>query len=72
MAEMTQWEYRSATIGSFWSEPKDEAVEAMLNEWGEEGWEVVSVVAVQNSNKVRVLAKRLLTRAVHRQRSWPG
>jgi hypothetical protein len=72
MAEILQWEYRSETIGSFLSEPKNEAVEALLNEWGEEGWEVISVVAVQNSNKLRVVAKRPLTRAVHRQRSWPG
>jgi len=72
MAETTQWEYRSETVGSFWSEPKNEAVEAMLNEWGEQGWEVISVTAVQNSNKMRVVAKRPLTHATRRQRSWPG
>ena len=42
MAESIQWEYRVQTIGSIFG-TKDEAIEAMLNEWGEEGWEAVSV-----------------------------
>ena len=42
MAEQTQWEYRVKTIGGVFG-TKDEHIEATLNEWGEEGWEAVSV-----------------------------
>jgi hypothetical protein len=72
MAEISTWEYRSDTIGSFWSEPKNDAMEALLNEWGEEGWEVISVVAIQNSNKLRIIAKRPSTQTSRRRRSWPA
>jgi hypothetical protein len=43
MAELTRWEYRCQSVGSVWSRPKDEVVEDMLNNWGEEGWEVVGL-----------------------------
>ena len=46
-------------------------LEATLNAWGEDGWEVVSAVAMDNSSKVRVIAKRLLTRSSRRERSMP-
>ena len=72
MAEPTQWEYRAISVGSFWSEPKDEELEAVLNELGLDGWEVVSVVTHYGTNKVRVVAKRPLSGSVRRQRDWPG
>ena len=71
MDEMTCWEYRVRTFGSVLSGPKDEDLEAMLNEWGVEGWEVVSSFAHDNSSKIRVIAKRLLTRSARRQRTMP-
>jgi hypothetical protein len=37
--EFKQWEYRVQTIGSMFG-TKDENIETMLNEWGNEGWEV--------------------------------
>jgi hypothetical protein len=37
--ELKQWEYRVQTIGTMFG-TKDEKIEAMLNEWGNEGWEV--------------------------------
>jgi hypothetical protein len=70
MAEPILWEYRAVGAGSFWSMPKDEELEALLNELGEEGWEVVSVFAQNNSNRVRVVAKRPLTQTERRRRSW--
>lgn len=71
MAEYTQWEYRTASFGSFWSEPKDEELDAALNEWGTEGWEVVSVYTRQGTNKTFVVAKRPLKTGARRQRGWP-
>lgn len=71
MADTIQWEYRSLSLGSFWSRPKDEEVEAVLNELGEDGWEVVSLVAQYGSNQIRAVAKRPLTAAARRRRSIP-
>jgi hypothetical protein len=71
MVDKIQWEYHAITLGTFFSEPKDEQVEAALNQLGEEGWEVISVVAPDNTNKLRVIAKRPLTQEARRRRSWP-
>ncbi len=72
MAEQTQWEYRVKTIGSSIMGTKDEAIEATLNEWGEEGWEAINVYTPEGSGKVTIVAKRPLTDAVRRERSMPG
>jgi predicted RNA-binding protein with PIN domain len=72
MAEQTQWEYRVKTIGSMWTGTKDEQIEALLNEWGAEGWEAINVYTPENSNKVAIVAKRPLTEAARRRRSYPA
>jgi hypothetical protein len=71
MVETTQWEYRIQTTGSTFNQPKDEEIEAMLNEWGEEGWEVVAVHNLESTNKVRIIAKRTLPCSIQRSRTWP-
>jgi hypothetical protein len=71
MAEQTQWEYRVLTIGSLFG-TKDERIEETLNEWGAEGWGAVSVYTPEGSGKVTLVAKRPLTEAVRRRRSWPA
>lgn len=71
MAETTQWEYRVQTFGTFFSGLKDEELEATLNEWGMEGWEVISARSIENTSKVVILAKRPLTASVRRHRSFP-
>lgn len=71
MADKILWEYRALTIGRFWG-TKDEDIEAMLNTWGEEGWEVIVVYTPEGSGKVTMVAKRPLTDAVRRRRSMPG
>jgi hypothetical protein len=38
---------------------------------GEEGWEVVTVHNLESTNKVRVIAKRLLEHRTQRRRNWP-
>jgi hypothetical protein len=46
--ELTQWEYRVQTVGGFFSGVKADALEELLNEWGEDGWEVVSTHIIEN------------------------
>jgi hypothetical protein len=65
-----QWEYRVLTIGGSFG-TKDEDIEATLNEWGLEGWEVTHVYTHSQSGKVTMVAKRLLTAASRRMRSMP-
>lgn len=69
--EIQQWEYRVLTIGSIFG-TKDEAIETMLNEWGEDGWEVTHVYTPEGSGKVTMVAKRPLTRSTRRERSMPS
>lgn len=70
--ETKQWEYRVQTVGAFFSGVKAEALEELLNEWGEDGWEVVSTHIIENANKINVIAKRPLTDRVRRERSRPS
>lgn len=72
MSETTRWEYRVQTVGSFLAGVKADELERLLNEWGEDGWEIVSTHILENANKINVIAKRPLTTAARRQRSMPG
>ena len=71
MAENIQWEYRVQTFGTFFTGTKDEELEAALNDWGIDGWEVLSLRGVENTSKVVVVAKRPLTSAVRRRHTFP-
>ena len=71
MAENTPWEYRVGTFGTFFSGMKDEEMEAALNEWGMDGWEVISARSIENTSKVVIIAKRPLTTSTRRRRSLP-
>jgi hypothetical protein len=72
MAEQTiQWEYHVLTVGNAFSGAKDGQIEAILNEWGLDGWEAVNVYAPTNSPKVTLVAKRQVTAASRRLRSMP-
>jgi len=68
MDENKKWEYRVDTIGSAIRGLKDEAIEAALNEWGQEGWEIISARPPTNSSKITIVAKRLVTASTLRQR----
>ncbi|MBA4380071.1 MAG: DUF4177 domain-containing protein [Anaerolinea sp.] len=70
--ELKQWEYRVVSQGNMWRGPKENELEALLNELGVEGWEVASTFTITNSNKVTVVAKRPLSAEGRRRRSWPG
>ncbi len=69
--EFQKWEYRVQTIGSIFG-TKDENIETILNQWGEEGWEVTHVYTPEGSGKVTIVAKRPLTRETVRRRSMPS
>jgi hypothetical protein len=70
--EMQTWEYRVQTVGGFFKGVPADELETLLNEWGEEGWEVVSTHILENANKINVIAKRPLTRTTRRERSMPS
>ena len=72
MAESIQWEYRVQTVGGFFKGVPADELEELLNDWGEEGCEVVSTHILENANKINVIAKRPLTRAARRERSMPS
>jgi len=69
--DLPKWEYRVQTVGGFWSGVKAEELEQLLNDWGVEGWEVISTHVIEHENKINVIAKRPLTRETIRQRSMP-
>jgi len=71
MTDQISWEYRARTIGGSFG-TKDEQIEDVLNEWGEDGWEAVSVYTPSGSGKVTLVAKRPLTDTARRERSMPG
>jgi len=71
MTVTTQWEYRVQTFGSTWKAAKADEIEETLQEWGEEGWEVVCASHVESSYHVMVIAKRPLTLRSRRERSLP-
>lgn len=58
MIEQSKWEYRVQSFGSALRGVKEADLEAELNAWGEDGWEVVSAAPTQRTNKLVVVAKR--------------
>jgi len=70
--EITQWEYRVETVGGLFNGVKAAELEEMLDEWGEDGWEVVAVHPREYATKIDVIAKRPLTDRVRRGRSRPS
>ncbi len=69
--EIKRWEYYVKTVGGPFS-TKDETIEALLNQLGEDGWEAVNVYPPENTGKVTIVVKRPLTVATRRQRSMPS
>ncbi len=69
--EYQAWEYRVQTVGSLWTGVKAGELETILNEWGLDGWEVVSTHIIENANKINVIAKRPVTERTRRRRSMP-
>ncbi len=66
--ENKQWEYRVETIGSVFG-TKDEHIQTILNNWGEDGWEAVNVYTPYGSGKITIVAKRPLSDRVRRMQS---
>jgi len=72
MTDYIKWEYRIQTMGSALKQIKDDELEALVNEWGEEGWEIINAHNLESSNKIRIFAKRPLSKSSLRSRTWPG
>ncbi|HEY3311162.1 MAG TPA: DUF4177 domain-containing protein [Anaerolineales bacterium] len=70
--EFQAWEYRVQKFGSIWTGTREAELEKILNEWGQEGWEVVSSAGLESGNKITVIAKRPLSDRVRRSRSMPA
>lgn len=51
--------------------PKDEELTELLDEVGEEGWELVSAVRDESTHHLTLIAKRRMTSASRRRRSMP-
>jgi hypothetical protein len=65
-----KWEYRVKTIGSMFG-TRDENIQDVLNEWGQEGWEAINVYTPYGSGKITTVAKRPLLQASRRPRTGP-
>jgi len=72
MEDSAKWEYAVLSFGGLLSAEKDERIQAILNDLGAEGWEVVSAIALDNSSKIKVIAKRPLSSITRRQRTFPS
>ena len=69
--EVVQWEYQVFSLGSVLKAPKDEELEIILDEWGQDGWELISVIRGENTNRLKLIAKRPLTFSQRRRRTLP-
>ena len=72
MNTIARWEYRVVKLGSGLRQLNDEQIEAALNEMGEDGWEVISVLVTDNTVHPKVVAKRPLTERNRRLRDKVG
>ncbi len=72
MEDSAKWEYAVLSFGGLLSAEKDERIQGMLNDLGAEGWEVVSAIALDNSSKIKIIAKRPLSSITRRQRTFPS
>ena len=70
--ESKKWEYQIYSLGSILKSPKDEELVELLDEWGEDGWELVSTVRGESTNRLTLIAKRPLTDRSRRERSMPS
>ena len=58
MSTQKIWEYRVETIGATFRSTSDEDTETLLDEWGQDGWEVIAFHPIYGSNKITIVAKR--------------
>lgn len=72
MEKHQQWEYRVLTAGGILKNTRDEEIQDLLDQWGTEGWELVAVHILENTNRIRLYAKRPLHAPPRRSRTWPA
>ena len=68
MEEKQYWEYRVENLGNAWKNPKSDEIVAVLNQWGLEGWEVISISHTPGG-AVTAVAKRRLSDTGRRRHS---
>jgi hypothetical protein len=71
MTDITRWEYYVETVGSAWKSTTDEDLLKVLNELGADGWEVFHSEQLQNSSKVRLIARRRIAAHPQKHKGWP-
>lgn len=71
MFETAPWEYGVQTFGTMWNGLQDNELEAEINLWGEQGWEVIGLRRLEKANRVQAIAKRPLPREVRQLWSMP-
>jgi hypothetical protein len=71
MKNHLRWEYYVETLGSTWKTSRDDELTAVLNELGNDGWEIFHTEQLPSSNKLRLIAKRPLSGPVRKEKSWP-
>ena len=71
MSKTSRWEYQVLSMGSGLKGPKDEQLQLVLNELGNQGWESASIYTQGQSPKVTIVVKRPLSESTRRQRSMP-
>ena len=74
MSDKNQWEHHIEELGSFFRSPKRDEIVEYLDQVSQDGWEVVSLIQLQNSNKIWITMKRPLSsedaRRRRRAESW--
>ncbi|MBA4421040.1 MAG: hypothetical protein C0391_07810 [Anaerolinea sp.] len=68
MEEKQYWEYRVENLGNAWKNPKSDEIAAVLNQWGLEGWDVISISHTP-VGAVTAVAKRRLSDTGRRRHS---
>lgn len=72
MEDQQLWEYRVRSFGGMLRRAPDDQIEAELNRWGEEGWEVLAAAPREGTYRLTIVARRSLTLEARRRRTRPG
>jgi hypothetical protein len=71
VSEPHQWIHQVFTVGSALRGIKDDELAQILNRMAEDGWDIINVT-IPYGGRPKIIARRLLSGAERRQKSWPG
>ena len=67
-----EWEYCVETLGSIWRGPNPEELQALLNDAGAEGWELITAFNMAGGNRILTILRRPKPmRSRQRRSTWP-